>query len=316
MPIYSELPTTLFEAQMRYLKKRYRIVSLDDLLCELADPVNPEPAVAVTFDDGYPDLYREAFPILVKYKVPATIYLTVGAIETGEIAWYDRVFLALQAVPGNAFDFMLDGPRSFPLFSRAARLAAAVAIITWMRTLPDARRRTHCTELEKRVQIPKAELVGRMLTWEQVRSMSDAGVAFGSHTMTHPVVSHLTPADLEWEILESKRILEEKIQTTVADFAYPFGKPDEISLEAQSMLARGAYRSAVTTTEGLNVPQTNPYHLCRCSIDENNSVSMFALRLNRLFLRGEYDQAQPESESPVSATGSRRQTAKEPVEKN
>src|SRR5262249_31711791 len=100
VPIYSELRTSLFEAQMRFLRKNYRLVSMQELILELLEGATTEPAVAVTFDDGYRDLYSEAFPILAKYQIPATIYLTVGSIDTGEVAWYDRIFLALQVVPG------------------------------------------------------------------------------------------------------------------------------------------------------------------------------------------------------------------------
>jgi peptidoglycan/xylan/chitin deacetylase (PgdA/CDA1 family) len=293
VPIYSGLPMQVFEAQMRFLRKNYRLISLSDLLQELPNPMSCEPAVAVTFDDGYRDLFQQAYPILLKYHVPATVYLTVGAIETNKVSWYDKIFLALLVAPGNVFEWTLDRRRRIPIRSRPERLEAAVQIITWMRTLPDTVRREQCAILENHVRMPQADLSDRMLTWEQVRIMRQGGVSFGAHTMNHPVVSRLTALELDKELLESKKILEDRIQDSVADFAYPFGKTDEISVEAERVLASGAYRSAVTTEHGLNVPGTNPYRLLRVSICEERSLSMFAFQLNRLFVQGEYDHALP-----------------------
>jgi peptidoglycan/xylan/chitin deacetylase (PgdA/CDA1 family) len=295
VPIYSGLPAQVFETQMRFLRKNYRLISLGDLLQELVSPVNCEPAVAVTFDDGYRDLFREAYPILQKYRVPATVYLTVGAIETGEVAWYDKIFLALQVAPGKIFEWTLDGPRRMPIGSGSERLNAAVQIISWMRTLPDSVRRQQCAILEKHVPMPEADLAGRMLTWEQVRTMRKGGVSFGAHTMSHPVVSRLTALELDTELLESKKILEDRIQDSIVDFAYPFGKNEELSLDAERVLALGSYRSAVTTEAGLNVPGVNPYRLSRVSLCEERAPSMFAFELNRLFVQGNYDHALPAS---------------------
>lgn len=287
-PIYSEMPARLFRAHMRFLRKHYRVVSLNTLLEELANPAISGPAVAVTFDDGYGDLYREALPALVDYKIPATVYLTVGCIETGEIAWYDRIFLALQHAPCEIFDFTLEGPRSFSLSTRTKRLSAAVEIITWMRTLPDSVRQKRAAALQTSLgPLPKSQLESRMLNWSQVHKMQDAGVSFGCHTMTHPVVSSLDPEGLKHELVDSKRLLEKRLGAPVFDFAYPFGKPQEMSSAAETVLVESGYRSAVTTTAGLNVPGIDTYRLRRISIGQEHSTAMLGFQLNRLFLRGD-----------------------------
>jgi peptidoglycan/xylan/chitin deacetylase (PgdA/CDA1 family) len=285
---------------MRYLRKRYRILSLDELIREMAEPGQLEPAVAITFDDGYRDLFAQAFPILQAYQVPATIFLTVGSIETGEVAWYDRVFLALKVAPGVALDLVLDRPRRFPLSSTSSRMHAAVEIIGHLRSLSPARRMDCCAALESQVKLPAGDLADRMLTWKQVRTMHRAGVSFGSHTMSHPVVGRLTPAEMSWELLESKRILEEKLESPVRDFAFPFGKLVECGDTAAEMLAQGGYRSAATTEWGLNTPSTDPFLLRRVSIGEERSLAMFAFQLNRLILRAD---SEPPSETSVTSPG-------------
>jgi peptidoglycan/xylan/chitin deacetylase (PgdA/CDA1 family) len=305
VPLYSQLPTDLFEAQMRYLKKRFRLISLDQLMEEMEGPRTVEPAVAITFDDGYRGLYTEAFPVLQKYAVPATVFLTGKCVESGEVAWYDRVFLALRVAPGDTFEIQLDEPKVFSLQSFAARMQAAVEIITFLRGASPERRKQCCVDLESRVALPQDELRERMLTWEQVRAMQRGGVSFGAHTMTHPVISRLSRAEMEWEILESKRLLEERLDAPVRHFAFPFGKQEECGEAALAILAKGGFKSAATTEWGVNSPGTHPFYLRRVQIGEQTSLAMFALQLNRLLLRADFRRA---AISTISAV-TRRQNA-------
>lgn len=272
-----------FEAQMRFLRERYRILSLDELCLEMSNPAARGQAVAVTFDDGYRDLYTRAFNVLKKYKIPATVFLTVNSIETGEVAWYDRIFLATHVYPERMLEIELDKPRQFELTSAASRQRAAVKIVATLRLLPDDRRRECCAALERQVSLPAAELAERMLTWSQIREMQYEGIDFGSHTVTHPVVSRLPVAGAEKELQESKRIMEERLDRPVKDFAYPFGQPADCGPVAEDLLRRAGYRSAATTSWGVNSPGGNSFQLRRIQIGEDSSLAMFAYRLNQIF---------------------------------
>ncbi len=286
VPLYSALPPDVFEEQMSYLHKRFRMLSVAELCHEIAEPRSKEAGVAVTFDDGYGDLARYAFPILQKYKIPATIFLAVGAIESGETLWYDRIFAILQVISGQTLELELDVPREFPLGSPFARLEAAQEIMRKLRTLPDARRERLCTELESRAALPLGALSGRMLTWDQIRTMHHAGISFGSHTMSHRILGRLRPEEARHELLESRRLIEERLGQTVDTFAFPFGQPGDIGSVADDTLRECGYQCAMTTIEGVNDPGSNPYRLLRTQIGEEQSLPVFALKLNTLFLSG------------------------------
>lgn len=75
-----------FERQMRYLKKYCNPVKLSDM----ADFVRgerglPSRSVAVTFDDGYKDFYENAFSVLKKYGIPATLFVMTGEPDHKEL---------------------------------------------------------------------------------------------------------------------------------------------------------------------------------------------------------------------------------------
>ena len=284
VPLFSRLEPGVFEAQMRYLRAHYRIVSLRRLCDELREGNGSGPALAITFDDGYQDLYKYAFPVLQKYQIPATIYLIGECVETSDAPWYDRIFVAVDAARGPSLDVELETPRHFPLSSPAARASAAWEIVCYLRSIPDVVRRRWCSDFEARVKLSPERLQGRMLNWEQVREMDKGGVLFGAHTMSHPAVSRLENAELESELVDSKRLLESRLDKPVHDFAYPFGKPQDCGALAEGVLAGCGYQSAVTTIEGFNTATSHPYRLRRVQIGDDDSLPMFAFNIARVFL--------------------------------
>lgn len=269
---------------MAYLRKHYRVISLETLLAETTKQGNKEPAVAVTFDDGYVDVYREAFPVLREYSIPATIYLVVSSIQSGEVPWYDRVFVAFQLAAANHLKSETELPDAIALDSPQERLVAAARYIFRIRELPDADRRKRCERLERLIPPRSSILRNRMLNWKQIRTMQSAGISFGSHTMTHPVLSRLGARDLVDELRDSKRILQNELQRPILDFAYPFGTADSFNWETSNHLSALGYRSAVTLFEGLNTSITNRFWLRRVTYCECASLPIFAARISRLFL--------------------------------
>ena len=291
VPLFSRLSRNVFETQMRYIREHYRVVSLGQLCRELQEGHAVPPTLAVTFDDGYRDLYTYALPVLQKYQIPATVYLIGRCMETGEAPWYDRVFAAVEAAPGAWLEMELDGPRRLELSSPATRLRAAWEIVCYLRSVSDSWRREWFAGFEQRMKPPAEKLENRMLNWEQVRTMERGGVSFGAHTMTHPVVSRLEPEAFGKELLESKQLLENGLGACMADFAYPFGKPEDCGFAAEEFLKSCGYRSAVTTIDCFNAADTDRLRLRRLQIDENWSTTDFAFHLSRLFFQPSGDLA-------------------------
>ncbi|MBD3426460.1 MAG: polysaccharide deacetylase family protein [Candidatus Omnitrophica bacterium] len=93
-----------FDRQMRFLVMgEYSVISLDDLVRGIRQERKFHPkTVVITFDDGFEDNYLKAFPVLAKYKLPATIFLVAGYISEreGYLDW-DQVKLMMD----NGIDF-------------------------------------------------------------------------------------------------------------------------------------------------------------------------------------------------------------------
>lgn len=308
VPLFSRLRPDAFERQMRYVRKHYRVVPLGQLCRELEEAVPVKPTVAITFDDGYRDLYSYAFPVLRKYEIPATIYLIGKSMQTGEAPWYDRIFVALHSAAEWELEVEMGEPRRFTLSGAASRAAAAWEIICYLRSIPDTPRRKWCAAFEARMKVSREMLEYRMLDWEQVREMRRSGVSFGAHTMNHPAVSRLDEAELEEELGRSKRDLEAGLGATVEDFAYPFGKAEDRSDSAENYLLRCGYRSAVTTTAGVNSRGQNRFALHRLQIGDGSFLADFAFRLSQMFFEAS-DEAAPAPVQSLSKPAQQAETS-------
>src|SRR5438105_1312928 len=73
-PFFAPVHPAIFEEQMQFLSRCYRVMPLLELVERNRRGEVPERAVAITFDDGYRDNYDYAFPILKKFGLPATIF--------------------------------------------------------------------------------------------------------------------------------------------------------------------------------------------------------------------------------------------------
>ena len=87
----------MFAKQIEFIVKRYNVIPLMDLVGHLERGKRiPRRSAVITFDDGWRDNFVYAFPVLKKYQVPATIFLTTGFIGTTKLFWPERLISILS----------------------------------------------------------------------------------------------------------------------------------------------------------------------------------------------------------------------------
>jgi peptidoglycan/xylan/chitin deacetylase (PgdA/CDA1 family) len=278
-PFFPAISTELFEQEMRFLRRHYTVVSLSELLDRLIGQT-AKPVVAITFDDGYRDNYQNAFPILERYGLPATIFLTTGSMDADEPLWFERLAFACKRTLREFLDLEIGGAKRLQMRTEAERLRANDRVFSILRTLPDSERRLCLDRILSELDIREdAELRDRMLTWNQVRFMQSRGIDFGGHTVTHPFLSRLTSDGFLWEVSECKRRIEEEIQLPVPHFAYPNGREEDFGASNKDLIREAGYRAAVTTIWGTNYGSTDPLELRRGGPWEP-SAAQFAYKLD------------------------------------
>jgi peptidoglycan/xylan/chitin deacetylase (PgdA/CDA1 family) len=278
-----------FEKQMRYVRKWYRIISLDELVDTLEEEGEFRfPSLVITIDDGFRDNYDLAFPVLRRSGVPSTVYLTSALIGTGEAPWIDEIGYALWSSRRNEFRLAgLFGDRVICISSERQKHEAWHAIYENMLYLPHEKKVELVEEVIDELRMGEVNSgtdKGRvMLDWAEAKKMSENGVSLGAHTLSHPTLSMMSFDNARFEIEESKRIIEDKCGCAVEHFAIPNGRDEDFSEELREWCKKGQFRSVVTTNFGAVKEGSDPYALPRVSL--NSPLFMFAVELARLFIR-------------------------------
>jgi peptidoglycan/xylan/chitin deacetylase (PgdA/CDA1 family)/CelD/BcsL family acetyltransferase involved in cellulose biosynthesis len=278
-PFFHAISSDFFDQQMRYIARYYKVVSLSDMLKHL-ESGSREMVVALTFDDGYQDNYQNAFRILQRYNLPATVFLTTDPVDSGERLWFERLALALKTTAREFIDLEIDLPRRLLLRTEAERLDANNRIFAILRTLPDRDRRVRLDEILMQLAPPDEKVrENKMLTWDQIRLMKTHGIDFGGHTKTHPFISKLTQDEVVAEVSGCKRRIEEELQLPVEFFAYPNGREEDFGMWNKEVVRAAGYRAALTTIWGMNYRGTDPMELRRGGPWET-SLPLFAYKMD------------------------------------
>lgn len=256
----------------------YELVSLGDALEVMAGRrmVRKDQCV-VTFDDGYRDVYRFAYPVLVKMGVPAIIYLPAELIGTERRFNHDRLFhlvrLALARRHQPMFD-VLPAPTAELLDTvLSGRQRPSAALDGFIGKHSTATLVETIEELEARLG-PGPDLLpeqGELMGWDEVRRMVKDGFDFGAHTLSHVVLTHEPLHVVEREVRESRALIEREAGVTVRDFAYCNGWYSD---EVIQVLKRNGFRSAVTTEDMPNLLGGDPFTLKRKVLWENFSLGV------------------------------------------
>jgi peptidoglycan/xylan/chitin deacetylase (PgdA/CDA1 family) len=274
-----------FEQQMRWIARHYEPVSLRDVVDSLSQGRKmPRRAVTVTFDDGFANNYRFAFPILRKHRIPATVFLTTGCIGvSGAQLWTERVKRAIYLTPLTRLPDAVGSPAVADLATPAARERATRAVLNGLKRMPPAARNRRVETIERECGRPP--LTPRdadrydFLTWDQVRAMSAAGIEFGSHTVSHPILTTLSDEDLAFELRQSKETIETEVGSECYAFAYPNGSTADFGPREQQLLARLGYRAAFSLIGRPNPAAADRFALGRVNISRGYYRALFDARV-------------------------------------
>jgi len=242
----SEPAVEAFDWQMRLLRYHFNPLPLMEGIEKLQAGGLPDRAVCVTFDDGYADNAVHALPVLEKYGIPATVFVSTGFLDGGRM-WNDSVIETVRKFEGEELDLRDIGLGCFKVGTIPERLVAVEEIIGQIKHLDPDVRITFVREIEKEVSALPDDL---MMTSDQVRLLAQRGLTIGAHTVNHPILSSVSDDTARREIEEGKTHLEELIQKDIEVFAYPNGKPGVDYGPAHPALVKELKFKAAVSTQG------------------------------------------------------------------
>jgi len=268
-----------FAEHLEMLRSQYRVTKLDRLVHAVQEGDLSSRGVVVTFDDGYANNLSNAKPLLERYDVPATVFVTAGYVGgEGEFWWdeLDRLLLQPGTLP-ETLRLSLNGTTYQWELGEVAHYSedAFRSHFRWnvleKDNPPSPRQRLYFTLHQLLRPLPKEErkeILDELLAWAGAQTMArpthrtlspdevvqliEGGlIQVGAHTVSHPVLSALPAAAQRAEIQEGKARLEEILGHSVTSFAYPYGSRSDYTSETVTAVREAKFTCACSNFAGV-----------------------------------------------------------------
>lgn len=278
-----------FAEHLEVLQRRGPCLRLEELVEALRNGQLPRRALVLTFDDGYADNYHHAKPLLERYGVPATFFLTTGLLGSQREFWWDeldRLILQPGRLPerlrltvegkvrtwslGEAACYSEEARRrhgAWRAWEEAPTKRHALYCSLWeaLYALPDDRRQHVLSALRTWAGAPEGgRRTHRVLSAREAIALAQGRhIEVGAHTVTHPPLALLSAASQRSEIQQSKAQLEQLLDRPVASFSYPHGRH---APETRSLVRQAGFASACTTAPVPVQPAADAFQLPRVQV--------------------------------------------------
>jgi peptidoglycan/xylan/chitin deacetylase (PgdA/CDA1 family) len=266
----------VFDAQLRHLRRHYRIVPVS----ELQDAVRSRRRgrrfpVALTFDDDLASHAAVAAPLLRRHGLPATFFLCGATLDQPNAFWWERLQFAV--------DEQLDV---------AEQVGAGGGIRAVAMRVVDSPRAEQAELLDALEDIAAPGDAG--LQDDAVRALTGDGLGVGFHTLRHPTLTRLDDAHLEQALREGRERLEQAAGARLDTVAYPHGRADE---RVAAAAREAGFGLGFTTRARAVTPASDPLLLGRIEAPFDSAASL-ATAVARMLVR-----ARPSEHAPEGADG-------------
>ena len=255
------------EGILLLLQNHFNMVSVQDLEKYYYGGYSLKNACHITVDDGDISVYTHLFPLVKKYKIPISIYVSPHAVKTGKNFWFQEIknfdlkqFLSFYAVQkGEQIPFVNKHQVSAILKSMK---------VQEMNNLIEA--------YKKAYNIPDRDRVGMNL--DQLMELKASGlVSIGAHTLYHPILKNEDDETTRNEILQSVQELGDLLQEEIKYFAYPNGIPGlDFGEREINFLKEAKIRLAFSTESRHFSKKDNPLSIPRRGVTKGGSTFVLA----------------------------------------
>ncbi len=235
----------LFEKCVLWLKKNgYVFISTEQLVNIIGGELTPKKgAVWITFDDGWKENVTNVIPIVIKYKMPVTFFISTYPVENNGVFWFSLARKYQKYLPG--------------LYQNKVKKL-------W--STKESKRKELMKPLEKRFS---KYMDREAMTTEDIKNISKIPfVTIGSHTVNHVITPNCSDSELEYEINHSRFKLNKWTGKKIKFFSYPNGDFDR---REQAILKKEGFILAATIEKRFISPKDNPYFIPRFYVDDNAS---------------------------------------------
>lgn len=274
----------MFDRQLAYVKKSFNVVTAAEVAaCAHGTSTLPPRSALVTFDDGYADNYTLAYPLLKKHGMGALIFITTDFVGKSKPSFWDVAAYAFTHTTKTSAVLPLTGETRWA--DDTEKQAEMTRWIETLKTVPEEEKQRYAGQLPAAlgVDMDESNFSHVFMTWDQAREMAANGIEFGSHTLTHPIMTRIPVEQAKHELVESKRLIEQELGKPVETFAYPNGGRADFNPEVIAAAREAGYKLAFTLMPGSNFfrqLRADPYTIRRVFLSHGDSFHRFVAKVN------------------------------------
>ncbi len=262
---YSEpaiiLKRSTFAELCVFLAEYFEVVPLASVLNGDGGQIAAKPRCVLTFDDGWRTDFSRALPVLQQFAFPATIFLATAMMDSRSTFWVERV----RAYASDSGNWSGLRERMSGRLGKASKDVELRDVTEYLKHRSSEQRDQIIAEVIG--ELPEAGARDQMLTWKQVSEMARAGVEFGGHTHTHPLLPYEAAEKASSELQVSKQKLQEHGAGAEFGFAYPNGSWND---SVRRQVREAGYTCAATTQVGWFAPGDDVYSMQRILLHEGS----------------------------------------------
>ena len=254
------------ESVLLFLINIYNIVSLQDIESYYYHKKPLHNCCHITFDDGDRSFYTIVYPLIKKFQLPVSIYVSPKIVKTGENFWFQEIRNynkeVLRTVINNKCPYLKSINPKIPISAIFKSLQ-----LTQIWEIIDEYRSIMKIDAEKRMNMSESEL----------KEVYNSGlVAIGAHTQNHPILANETETTAQYEIQSSILELSEILADPVKYFAYPNGIPQiDFGEREMNFLKAMNIKLALSTENKSFSIKDNPLNIPRNGISKGNKSFLF-----------------------------------------
>lgn len=247
--LFGHEPELFRRALERLRRDGYAMLTVTEAVHRLSEGRGfPKRSVVFTMDDGYRGALERSVELFQAYDCPLTVFVTTGFIDGTCWLWWDQIEYVCLASRRRSIEIgWNDWIVRLDLSDPRTTIDTLLQTCEWCKTLCDSEKWMFISRLAAAAEVeiptrPPAQY--EPLTWSEMRSLEGKGIAFGPHTVTHPILPKVDDDQAEWEIAESRARVRQELRHPVDVFAYPNGAYGNREID---ILTRLGVRGAVTT---------------------------------------------------------------------
>ena len=272
-----------FRRQVKYLDKRYNIISLEEALYKRTNGERFSDDLVITTDDGFKENYTTIAPVLSDMNLSFTALLCNDLLDNKSLMWRNALFFIRSKCAVGEIEKVIDtvcneyqinvprkgeGLMAWSLRAWPYKLKDTLAYYFW----------------DKLIDVPLSDFLSDKkpyLTSEQVSELVSNGFSIGSHSRSHPYFKMMSDNEIDYETISAANELEKQFDTQINAFSFPFERPytDSTQSKVEKILSDRFNVILGTRDKGLNHSES-AFHWERLSMEFKYAFSIFNFHLS------------------------------------